>query len=97
MKLQILNISKEEIGKQELPAQFNEDVRPDLIKRAVISIQSNARQAYGADPMAGKKSSAVSPSVNMCPNSFSIIFFIISFVSMIIIARGRIPTLPCCV
>jgi len=39
MKLSILNISKEEIGKQELPSQFNEDVRPDLIKRAVISIQ----------------------------------------------------------
>jgi len=58
MKLQILSISKEEIGKQELPVQFEEEVRPDLIKRAVISIHGNARQAYGSDPMAGKKSSA---------------------------------------
>ena len=58
MKLSILNIAKEEIGKQELPSQFNEDVRPDLIKRAVISTQGNTRQAYGSDPMAGKKSSA---------------------------------------
>ena len=58
MKLPILNIAKEEIGKQELPSQFDEDIRPDLIKRAVISIQGNKRQAYGADPMAGKKSSA---------------------------------------
>jgi len=58
MKLQILSISKEEIGKQELPVQFEEEVRPDLIKRAVISIHGNARQAYGSDPMAGKRSSA---------------------------------------
>ncbi|MBU4283787.1 MAG: 50S ribosomal protein L4 [Nanoarchaeota archaeon] len=58
MKLSILNISKEEIGKQEMPAQFNEEIRPDLIKRAVISIQGNTRQAYGADPMAGKRASA---------------------------------------
>ena len=58
MKLSILNITKEEIGKQELPSQFDEEVRPDLIKRAVISIQGNTRQAYGADPLAGKKSSA---------------------------------------
>ncbi len=58
MKLPILNISKEEIGKQEMPIQFEEEVRPDLIKRAVISIQGNARQAYGADPMAGKRASA---------------------------------------
>ena len=58
MKLQILSISKEEIGKQEMPVQFNEEIRPDLIKRAVISIQGNTRQAYGADPMAGKRASA---------------------------------------
>ena len=58
MKLQILSISKEEIGKQELPSQFDEEIRPDLIKRAVISIQGNTRQAYGADPMAGKRASA---------------------------------------
>ncbi len=58
MKLQILSISKEEIGKQDLPIQFNEEIRPDLIKRAVISIQGNKRQAYGADPMAGKRASA---------------------------------------
>jgi len=58
MKLQVLSISKEEIGKQDLPIQFNEEIRPDLIKRAVISIQGNKRQAYGADPMAGKRASA---------------------------------------
>ncbi len=58
MKIPILNISKEEIGKQEMPVQFEEEIRLDLIKRAVIAIKNNERQAYGADPMAGKRASA---------------------------------------
>jgi large subunit ribosomal protein L4e len=39
----------------DLPEQFNERVRPDIIKRAVLSIQSKNRQAYGRDPEAGLK------------------------------------------
>lgn len=39
----------------ELPEQFDERVRPDIIKRAVLSIQSKNRQAYGHDPEAGLK------------------------------------------
>jgi len=41
-----------------LPSQFNEPVRTDLIKAAVLAIQSNRRQAYGAKPEAGKRASA---------------------------------------
>jgi len=37
------------------PEQFNERVRPDIIKRAVLSIQSKNRQAYGTDSEAGLK------------------------------------------
>jgi len=37
----------------ELPTQFEERVRPDIVKRAVLSIQSKNRQKYGADPEAG--------------------------------------------
>lgn len=37
----------------ELPDQFEERVRPDIVKRAVLSIQSKNRQKYGADPEAG--------------------------------------------
>ncbi|MFB6144635.1 MAG: 50S ribosomal protein L4 [Candidatus Nanohaloarchaea archaeon] len=39
----------------ELPDQFNERVRSDLLKRAVLSIQSKKRQQYGNDPEAGLK------------------------------------------
>lgn len=39
----------------DLPVQFNERVRPDIMKRAVLSIQSKNRQAYGSDEDAGLK------------------------------------------
>lgn len=38
-----------------LPVQFQERVRPDIIKRAVLSAQSRRRQPYGSDPEAGLK------------------------------------------
>ncbi len=39
----------------ELPDQFNERVRPDIVKRAALSIKSKNRQSYGADTEAGLK------------------------------------------
>ncbi|MBW2965314.1 50S ribosomal protein L4, partial [Candidatus Woesearchaeota archaeon] len=58
MKLKILDKTSAEKGAKDLPKVFGEQVRPDLIKRAVEALQANARQPYGADPMAGKKCSA---------------------------------------
>ncbi len=58
MKLAIMNQAKTEIGRKELPPQFSEEIRTDLVKRAVLAIESNSRQPYGADPMAGKRASA---------------------------------------
>ena len=58
MKLNILNLSNVETGKKELPLQFNEEFRPDLIKRAVSTIQNNKRQRYGSAPGAGMRASA---------------------------------------
>ncbi|MAG08285.1 50S ribosomal protein L4 [Candidatus Woesearchaeota archaeon] len=58
MELSILSSTKTEIGKIKLPTQFEEEIRPDLIKRAVLSIQSHKRQPYGADKLAGKRASA---------------------------------------
>ena len=59
MELKILDLEGKEEGKIKLPDQFNEEVRPDLIKRAVLAVQSHNRHPYGAAPMAGKRSSAV--------------------------------------
>lgn len=58
MKLAIYNISKSRIGEKDLPEQFKEELRPDLIKRAVLAIQSNKRQPYGSKPGAGMRHSA---------------------------------------
>lgn len=58
MELKIINTENKEVGKQKVPAQFQEEFRPDLIKRAVEAIQNNKRQPYGADPLAGRKQAA---------------------------------------
>lgn len=58
MKLHILDQKKAAKGEMELPSQFSEPIRPDLITRAVLALQANARQPYGADPRAGKRASA---------------------------------------
>ncbi len=58
MKLAVLDTKNAKKGEVELPQQFSEPVREDLITRAVHALQANARQAYGADPEAGKRASA---------------------------------------
>ena len=58
MKLQIVNAKNEKKGEKEMPSQFSEVVRADLIKRAVLVIQANTRQPYGTFPRAGQRHSA---------------------------------------
>lgn len=58
MKLSVFDASNKEVGKVDLPKQFNEPLRTDLIKKAVMVINANSRQAYGAAEEAGKRASA---------------------------------------
>ncbi len=58
MKLNILDSTSNKVGEINLPIQFEEEFRPDLIQRAVLAIQSHKRQAYAASPEAGKRASA---------------------------------------
>jgi len=58
MKVSIIDTQNRKTGEIELPQQFGEEVRLDLIKRAVVTLQSNDRQPYGAAPRAGKRYSA---------------------------------------
>lgn len=61
MKLSIVDSQNKTAGKKELPQQFQEEYRPDLIRRAVQALQSLTRQRYGTDPLAGlRHSSSVS-------------------------------------
>jgi large subunit ribosomal protein L4e len=59
MKLDILDISKKKVGEIDLPIQFEEIIRADLVKRAFRVLQSNKKQPYGAMPEAGKRASAL--------------------------------------
>lgn len=54
----IISVKNEKKGDVALPDQFSEEYRPDLIARAVRALQANARQPYGADPVAGMQVSA---------------------------------------
>ncbi|MBI2667564.1 50S ribosomal protein L4 [Candidatus Woesearchaeota archaeon] len=58
MKADILNLEGKKSGSIDLPVQFYEEYRPDLIKKAVLAIQSRNRQSYGADVRAGKNYAA---------------------------------------
>lgn len=58
MKTVIFDIQGNQKGEIELPKVFNTDFRPDLIKRAVLAIQTHKRQPYGSNKLAGKRTSA---------------------------------------
>lgn len=57
---QIFNLEGKPTGKTDIPSVFSTPLRPDVIKRAVLSIQSHRLQPQGRDPMAGKRTSAES-------------------------------------
>ncbi len=44
----------------DLPAQFDTPYRPDVIRRAVLALQSRRRQPHGVDELAGKRNTAES-------------------------------------
>jgi len=58
MKLTIYDVKGSKKGEKEMPSQFGESVRIDLITRAVLSLLSKARVAYGSKETAGKRHSA---------------------------------------
>jgi large subunit ribosomal protein L4e len=61
----IFDLQGKSIGKTTLPTVFATPLRPDIIKRAVLAIQSTRRQAQGRNPMAGKRTTAESRGTGM--------------------------------
>ena len=57
---EIFDLQGKATGKITLPGVFSTPLRPDVIKRAVLAIQSSRRQPQGRDLMAGKKTTAES-------------------------------------
>ena len=58
MKINILDLESNKIGEMQLPSQFVEEFRPDIIQRAVLAVQSHKRQQYGVGAESGKRASA---------------------------------------
>jgi large subunit ribosomal protein L4e len=58
MKIGVFDLQGNRIDEINLPKVFEEPLREDLIKRAFLVIQTNKRQPYGTDVMAGKRTSA---------------------------------------
>jgi len=56
----VFDLKGEEVSQLNLPQIFHTPSRPDVIKRAVVAIQSHRIQPQGRDPMAGKRNTAVS-------------------------------------
>jgi large subunit ribosomal protein L4e len=56
----VFDLKGEEVDSVHLPQIFKTPNRPDVIKRAVVAIQSHRFQPQGRDPMAGKRNTAES-------------------------------------
>jgi large subunit ribosomal protein L4e len=53
MKASVLGLNGERFEEIELPQVFEEEYRPDIIRKAVHAIQSHRRQPYGVNPLSG--------------------------------------------
>jgi len=56
--VKVFDLNGNVVSEISLPKVFTTPYRPDVIKRAVLAMQSKKRQPYGTDPLAGKRSSA---------------------------------------
>ncbi|MEM5812795.1 MAG: 50S ribosomal protein L4 [Candidatus Aenigmatarchaeota archaeon] len=57
-KIKVYDINGNFKEEMELPEFMKSEYRPDVIKKVVTFQQSSKRQPYGADPLAGKRTSA---------------------------------------
>ncbi|MFH1210159.1 MAG: 50S ribosomal protein L4 [archaeon] len=55
----VYNLQAQKVREISLPSQFSEAFHPNLIKRAVLTLQSNKRRRYGSYSRAGKDYSAM--------------------------------------
>ena len=61
----VFDLKGKAVGKVKLPSVFKTALRPDVVKRAVVALQSRRFQAQGRDPMAGKRTTAESRGVGL--------------------------------
>lgn len=61
----IFDLTGKPVGKIKLPKVFDTPLRPDVIKRAALAIQSHRFQPQGRNSMAGKRTTAESRGVGL--------------------------------
>jgi large subunit ribosomal protein L4e len=61
----IFDLKGKAVDRVRLPSIFKTPARPDVIKRAVVAIQSHRFQPQGRDVFAGKRTTAESPGVGL--------------------------------
>jgi len=65
VSVKIFDLKGKAVGKVRLPSIFKTSARPDVIKRAVVAIQSHRFQPQGRDVFAGKRTTAESRGVGL--------------------------------
>jgi len=55
MKTGIYSLEGEKKDDMDLPSPFMEEIRPDIIKKAIEAFEANKKQPYGASPEAGMR------------------------------------------
>lgn len=63
--VKVFDLDGKPTGKIKLPPIFETPIRPDVIKRAVLAVQSARFQPQGRDPAAGKRTTAESRGVGL--------------------------------
>jgi len=63
--VKVFDLNGKPVEKLKLPPIFETPIRPDVIKRAVLAVQSKRFQPQGRDPMAGKRTTAESRGVGL--------------------------------
>jgi len=58
MRANVLDLNGNAAKNIELPIQFDEEYRPDIIRRAFMAVRTSKRQAYGSKKGAGMRQSA---------------------------------------
>ena len=56
----VFDLEGKKVGRIKIPSVFNTSIRPDVIKKAVVAIQTHRIQPQGRDVMAGKRTTAES-------------------------------------
>lgn len=57
MKVNVLDLKGKSSSQIEIPELFTKPIRPDIIRRSFLAIQSSLRQSYGSDERAGLRTS----------------------------------------